>query len=82
MQSFSMSFQITFQSETLTTMTVEIFLTSVQSHVSLQTDLPSECLPTDRTHKALSTPLYHKIIVITNYNLYITEKFSEKMSEQ
>jgi len=33
-QSFSMSFQITFQSETLTTMTLEQFLTSVQSHVS------------------------------------------------
>jgi len=29
MQSFSMSFQITFQSETLTTMTVESFLISV-----------------------------------------------------
>jgi len=61
MQSFSMSFQITFQSETLTTMTVEMFLTTVQSHMSLQTDLPSECLPTDRINKALSTTLYHKV---------------------
>jgi len=56
-----MSFQITFQSETLTTMTVERFLTTVQSDVSLHTDLPSECLPTDRTHKALFTTLYHNM---------------------
>jgi hypothetical protein len=53
-QSFSMSFQITFQSETVTTMTVEMFLTTVQSHVSLQSDLPSECLPTDQHTKPFS----------------------------
>jgi len=56
-----MSIQITFQSETLTTMTGEMFLTTVQSHMSLQTDLPSERIPSDRTHKALSTTLYHKV---------------------
>jgi hypothetical protein len=32
----------------------------VQYHVSLQTDLPSLCLPTDQTHKSLFTTLYHK----------------------
>ena len=61
MQSFIMSFQIMFRSETVTTMTVEMFLTSVQSHMSLQTGLLSECLPTDQTHKALFTTLYHTI---------------------
>jgi hypothetical protein len=62
MQSLSMFFQNTLQSETLTTITVERFLTSVQSIVSLQTDLPSECLPTDWTHKTLFTRLYHKML--------------------
>ena len=46
-----MFFQIRFQIETLTTKTVERFLTTVQSNVSLQTDLPSECLPTDQHTK-------------------------------
>jgi len=41
---------------------VERFLTTVQSHMSLQTDLPNECIPTDRTHKALFTTLYHKTL--------------------
>jgi hypothetical protein len=33
---------------------VEKFLTSFQSHMSLQTDLPSECLPTDQHTKPFS----------------------------
>ena len=53
MQSFSMCFQITFQGETFTTMTMGMFLPSVQSHMSLQTDL-SECLSTHQTHKHFS----------------------------
>jgi hypothetical protein len=61
MQSFSMSLQITFQSATLTTITLERFLSSVQSNVSLQTDVPSERLPTDPKHKAIFTTLYHKM---------------------
>ena len=62
MQSFSLSFQIIFQSETPTTMMVEKFLATVQCHISLPTGLPSECLPTDWTHKALFTTLDHKVL--------------------
>ena len=40
---------------------VDKFLTSLQSNVSFQIDLLSECLLTDRTHKALFTTLYHKM---------------------
>jgi hypothetical protein len=56
MQSFSKSFQIMFQSEIHHNDGGKLSH-SVQSHMSLQTDLPSECLPTDRTHKALFTTL-------------------------
>ena len=42
-------------------MTVEWFLTSVESHVSLQNDLLSERLPTDRTHKAFFTRVHCKM---------------------
>ena len=51
---FQYVFQFTFQNEILTTMTVEMFLTTVQPHMSLQADLSSKCLPTDKHTKHFS----------------------------
>ena len=54
MQSFSLSLQIMFQVEILTPLTVEMFLTTVQSNVSLKADLPRECLAPDKHTKPFS----------------------------